>query len=121
MQGFVCEDQDLVVHTSRHREPVRLLAHGCHIRKLERERQDSGGTVQDPLQLVGERLTDSVEKSVGAVNARCYESLDGSLRRLLGEHTAHLTDVVQVDMYMLATADAVNLGPHIQVFVEDFY
>ena len=31
VQGFVHEDQDLVVHTGRHREPVQLPAHntGC--------------------------------------------------------------------------------------------
>ena len=56
MQGFAREDQDLVLHTGRHREPVQLSAHRCHTRKLGRERQDSGGIVQDPLQLVGERL-----------------------------------------------------------------
>ena len=56
VQGFLREDQDLVVHTVRHREPVQLPAHRCHVRKLGRERHDSGGTVQDPLQLVAERL-----------------------------------------------------------------
>ena len=30
VQGFVCEDQDLVVHTGRHRELVQLPAHRCH-------------------------------------------------------------------------------------------
>ena len=87
------------------------------MRKLGREHQDSGGTVQDLLQLVGERLADSVEESVAAVNARCYEGMDESLCCLLGEHTADPTDVAQVDIH--ATADAVNLGPHIQVFVEN--
>ena len=51
------------------------------------------------------------------VDVRCYEGMDESLRCLLGEHTADLTDVAQVDIR--AMADAVNLGPHIQVFVED--
>ena len=97
MQGFVREDQDLVLHTGRHREPVQLPADRCHMRKLARERQDSGSTVQDPLQLVGERLADSVEKNVAAVDARCYEGMDESLRRLLGEHT--------VDMHGRCCAD----------------
>ena len=35
---------------------------------------------------------------------------------ILGEHTADLTDVAQVDVRTMA--DAVNLGPHVQVFVE---
>ena len=43
--------------------------------------------------------------------------MDESLHRLLGEHTADPTDVAQVDIH--ATADAVNLGPHTQVFVEN--
>ena len=88
------------------------------MRKLRRERQDSGGTVQDLLQLVGVRLADSAEESVAAVDARCYEGMDESLRGLLGQqHTADPTDVAQVDIR--TTADAVNLGPHVQVFVEN--
>ena len=111
--GFVREDQDLVVHTGRHREPVQLPEHMCHTRKLGRESQDSGGTLQDPLQLVGERLADSIEKSVAAVDARCYEGMDESLRRLLGEHTADPTHAAQVDMYIHTTADACSPGPRI--------
>ena len=87
------------------------------MRKLGCERQDSGGTVQDPLQLVGERLADSVERNVAAVDARCYEGMNESLLRLLGKHTADPADVAQVDIR--ATADAVNVGPHVQVFVGD--
>ena len=109
MQGFVREDQDFVV-------PVQLSAHGCHKRKLGCERQDSDGTVQDPLQLVGERLADSVEESGAAVDVRCYEGMDKSLRRLLGENTAVPNNVVQADIR--ATTGVVNLGPYIQVFVE---
>ena len=44
VQNFAREDQDFVVHTGRHREPVQLAAHRCHMRKLGRERQDSGST-----------------------------------------------------------------------------
>ena len=99
VQGFIHEDQDLVVHTGRHREPVQLPAHRCHVRKLWCERQDSGSTVQDPLQLVSERLADSVEKNVAAVDVRCCEGMDESLHRLLGKHTADPTDVAQVDMH----------------------
>ena len=98
VRGFVREDQDLVVHTGKHSEPVQLPAQRCHMRELGRERQDSGGTVQDPLQLVGEKLADSAEESVAAVDARCCEGVDQSLRRLLGEHTADTTDVAQVDI-----------------------
>ena len=88
MQGFVREDQDLVVHTDRHREPLQLTAHRCHIQKHGREHQNSGGTVQDPLQLVDERLADSVEKSIAAANMRFYDGMDESLHRLLRERTA---------------------------------
>ena len=38
VQGSVREDQDLVVHTGRHREPVQLPEHRCHMRQLGRER-----------------------------------------------------------------------------------
>ena len=108
---------DLVIHTGRHRESVQLRAHRYHVRKLGRKRQDSGSTVQDPLQLVGERLADCLEESVAAVDARCYEGMDESLSRLLGEHTADPTEVAQVDIP--TATDAVDLGPHIQVCVED--
>ena len=40
-----------------------------------------------------------------------------SLCRLLGQHTAGPTDFEQVDI--CATADAVSLGPHSQICVED--
>ena len=70
------------------------------------------------MQLVGERLADTVDLSVAAVDARCYEGMDESLRRLLGEHTVEPTDVAQKDVTCTAT-DAVNLGPHIQVLVKN--
>ena len=55
-------------------------------------------------------LADSVEQSVAAVDERCYEGTDESLRRLPGEHTADLADVAQVKIR--TTADAVHLhGP----------
>ena len=84
--------------------------------KLGHERQDSGGTVQDPVQPVGERLADSVEESIAAVDVRCCEGME-SLCRLLGKHTVDPTDVAQVDI--CAAADAVNLGPDVQVFVKN--
>ena len=101
----------------RHRKPVQLPAHRCHMRKLGHERQESGNIIQDLLQLVSERLADSVEESIAAVNTRCYEHMDESLHHLLGEHTAEPTDVAQVDI--CTATDAVNLGLHIQAFVEN--
>ena len=62
-------------------------------------------------------MADSVEESIAAVETRCYEGIDESLRHLLGEHAADLADVAQVNI--CATADAVNLGPHLRVFAED--
>ena len=43
--------------------------------------------------------------------------MNKSLHRLLIEHTPDPTDIVQVDIH--TTADAVNLGPHVHVFVKD--
>ena len=54
-------------------------------------------------------LTLHREDSVAAVDPRWYEGMDESLRHLLGEHTADLTDVTLVDIR--ATADPVNPGP----------
>ena len=39
-------DQDLVVLPGRHRQPVQLNTHSCDVRKLGRESQDSGSSVQ---------------------------------------------------------------------------
>ena len=75
-----------------------LHGHRCHMCKLGCERVDSGSAVQALLQLVGERLADSVEESVAAVDARCYEGMDEPLCCHLGEHTADLTDVSQADI-----------------------
>ena len=39
-------DQDYVVLPGRHRQPVQLNTHSCDVRKLGRESQDSGSSVQ---------------------------------------------------------------------------
>ena len=72
--------------------PVQLPAHRCYRGKLGCERQDLGNMVQDPLQLISERLADSIEESVTAVNARCYEGMDESLHRLLAGRAHCETD-----------------------------
>ena len=58
---------------------MQLPAHKCHMCKLGCERQDSGSIVQALLQLVSERLADSIEESIAAVNAICCEGMDESL------------------------------------------
>ena len=81
VQGSVCEDHDLVVHMGRHRKPDSAApdTQVSYMCKLGCKHQDSGSTVQAPLQLVSERLADSLEESVAAVDARCYECMDESV------------------------------------------
>ena len=54
------------------------------MRRLGCDHQDSGGSVEDPLQLLGESLADDVEENVAAVDAKRHEGIiDESLSRLL--------------------------------------
>ena len=88
---------------------MQLPAHGCHTRRLTiwREHQDGGCSVQDPLLVVGEKLTDAVDESVAAVDARRHEGMT-SLYVTSWVHISDPANVAQVEMR--AVADAVSLS-----------
>lgn len=97
MEGFVGEEEELVLDAVLNREPVELLEDGGDVFSGAGVGEEAGSRVLNVLQFLEMSGRKSIEKAIAIIKSRSDEGMDEDFSCRLGEGRTEAGDVAEVE------------------------